>query len=422
MLIAVRELLVKRFGEQGCLHQLAKLMRCESETTEPARTSRQIARRLSEQMGSRAVKGPDWRTIKAVLRHCVPDTQRSAETARLRGLFAAARGHQPDEASGDVIARSADSSEVIALRAALRAAEQDAAKARQDLQTLADDQAVALRAAGNLTTRATEQEQKLAEAVRQVSELTVRVELFRGKYEEALSSSVRDRAELSELRERLARLVAFVESQGVFRNARVATSALPSTAQSVGIAPTFAAPPALRAVASYLRTRAELGGHQVAAIAQQTGLSPEVVERTFAAQDLVPYPVLAQIGVAVSADSDYLVDAFMRAETEFAELRKAEVEPARGDALSLPAEVHAAFDEIIAGLNMAQRDEPTKPGDGVQPVERSGWRRRQYQGRRRRTEARGVDHRRLIRQRLDRMHMLVALLVIVVCAAAHLLG
>jgi AcrR family transcriptional regulator len=59
-------------------------------------------------------------------------------------------------------------------------------------------------------------------------------------------SRVHERAELSEMRERLARLVAFVESQGVFRNARVTTGALPSTAQSVGITPVSTATGSVR--------------------------------------------------------------------------------------------------------------------------------------------------------------------------------
>ncbi|MCT2278576.1 hypothetical protein M3G91_13200, partial [Micromonospora chalcea] len=251
--------------------------------------------------------------------------------------------------------------------------------------------------------------------VGQITELSARVELFRRKHEDALSSSVRDRAELFELRERLARLVAFVESQEIFRNARVATSALPSTAQSVGIAPTSAAPPSLRAVASYLRTRAELGGHQVAAIAQETGLSPEVVERTFAAQTLPSYPVLAQIGVAVSADSDYLLDAFMRAEAESAELRKAEVEfvPSR-DALP-PMNVQMAFEQIVAGYDTApEPDDHGQPTEPTEPPERSEWGRWRYRGRRRRTGKRNLDLRRL-----DRMHLLAALVVIAILAVGH---
>jgi hypothetical protein len=72
-----------------------KLMRCESEATEPAKTSRNIAKWLSEQLGSRSVKGPSWKLIEAVLRHCVPGNQRAAETSRLQALFAATADTSP---------------------------------------------------------------------------------------------------------------------------------------------------------------------------------------------------------------------------------------------------------------------------------------------------------------------------------------
>jgi hypothetical protein len=68
----------------------------------------------------------------------------------------------------------------------------------------------------------------------------------RGRHSSRRSPVFIERAELSEMRERLARLVAFVESQGVFRNARVTTGALPSTAQSVGITPVSTATGSVR--------------------------------------------------------------------------------------------------------------------------------------------------------------------------------
>jgi hypothetical protein len=109
-------------------------------------------------------------------------------------------------------------------------------------------------------------------------------------------------------------------------------------------------------VASYLRTRAELGQHQVVDIAAKARLSPEIVERTLAAQVLPAYPVLVLIGKAVDADTDYLLQAFLRAEAETASSQPTKDQGSEA-ARAAVTDVSSAFDSIVAGYS-ATVDEP----------------------------------------------------------------
>ena len=370
LLIAVRRLLVSKFGEKSCLRQLAELLRAEIKENDSTTTTRKIAKRLSEQMGARARKGPDAGMIQDVLLHCVPDEQRPDETTRLGQLYQAAHGRPfptaADAAAPSMIELTGDTDNT-ALRAALQQTQEDLARVQREYETLATDHRIALRAAGNLTTRATELEEELESIRRAVVRLEIDNQNLMRENAELADGRARDKAELSEMRERLARLVAFVESQPVFRNARVTTGALPSTAQSVGITPVSTAPGSVRAVASYLRTWAELGRHQIAAIAAATSLSPEVIERTLAAQDLPPYLVIAQIGRAVGADMEYLLQASMRALDETGGGPTADI------AASRPvADTEAAWDAIVAGYGATADDPPpaTRPSAPVPPRQR----------------------------------------------------
>ena len=266
LLIALRRMLVHQFGETGCFQQLAMQIRADLGESEK-RTSRQIAKRLSDQMGNRSESGPPWTTIELVLRHCVSDDDRSSETNRLLALHRAARGNHKSGSNqtAERIDRDGDTTEVTALRAELSATRQELEKAFQQLErafqqieTLDDDRAVALRAAGKLTTRAAELERMHTEAALVIEKLSNRVEHFRHEHQAAVTASIGDRAELRELREKLARIVAFLESDPSLGNVRVGTSALTSTAQSVGISPISNAAPAHRLLATYLRVRAEL--------------------------------------------------------------------------------------------------------------------------------------------------------------------
>jgi hypothetical protein len=399
ILIAVRRLLVGKFGEKGPLQQLAEVIRGELKATDPNKKTRSIAQRLSEQLGARATKGPNWPNIADILRHCVPDDERATETERLKKLYQAARGQVPPAGSPAPTSISVDDEEVLSLRAAVCEANRERDQALQQAKQMADDLRTALRAAGNLTTRATEQEHELNEATHRINVLQAHLQMFQGRYEDSRNLNVVQQAELNEIREKFARMVAFIESHTDFRNARVATSALTSTALSTGVAPISTAPGPVRAVASYLRASAELGQHQIADIASATRLSPEVIERTFAAQDLPSYPVLTLIGNALGADSDYLRHAYMKATEATTALPPLTNDPALSTEATLfkdlceSRETLSAWEDLLSlaapepvGTNNQVIDEepPTTPRAPQIPQQRTPRSRWLYRGRRRR--------------------------------------
>ncbi|MFC8845372.1 MULTISPECIES: hypothetical protein [unclassified Micromonospora] len=152
--------------------------------------------RVVEHWGRRRLDEPSPSEIEQlaeyVKKHVV--ARRNARGGR------AARGQVPPAGSPAPASSSVDDEEVRSLRAAACEANRARDQAPRQAKQMADDLRTALRAAGNLTTRATEQEHELNEATHRINILQAHLQVVQGRYEDSRNLNVVQQAELNEIR------------------------------------------------------------------------------------------------------------------------------------------------------------------------------------------------------------------------------